>query len=80
MNPIPVTERLPECHQTYRGQESYSVLAYDNGWAYMIYVKTPTGSFWEYDAMGVSGYEWEVERSTTVTHWMPDPPPPKDTP
>lgn len=77
MIPIPVTERLPEPDTP---QGDAFVLAYEGGeypgWVGAVY---SADKGWAYDAIGVSGYEWELEDIGPVTHWMPYPPVPGET-
>ena len=83
MQPIPVTERLPErdqpCFDGTDRTQSTCVLAYDTAfggaWCIAYYSKHGT---WEVDTTGISGPEWDVYPLEQVTHWMPLPPKPED--
>lgn len=78
---ISVAERLPEIDR--------AVLVYSPGLdacgfsegvlvAFIKEVFDDGRAYWEADTSGVSGYDYDVDRSTEVTHWMPLPQPPAE--
>lgn len=78
---ISVTERLPELET---GALIYSpgldACGFSEGVQIAILkeIFDDGRGYWESDTSGVSGYDYDTDRSTAITHWMPLPPPPSE--